>query len=45
MSRLRAYYWNQEDMLKLVRHQKQELPKAAGCEEINLSHSSAIESY
>jgi len=45
MSRLRAYYWNKEDMLELVRYQKQELPKAAGCEEIILSHSSVIESY
>jgi Uncharacterised protein family (UPF0236). len=37
MSRLRAYYWNKEDMLKLVRYQKQEMPKAVGCEELILS--------
>ena len=37
MSRLRAYYWNKGAMLELVRHQKKELPKAAGCEEIILS--------
>jgi len=37
MSRLRAYYWNEEDMLELVRYQKQEMPKVAGCEELILS--------
>ena len=36
MSRLRAYCWNKEDMLELVRYQKQEIEKAAGCEEISL---------
>lgn len=36
MSHLRAYYWNKEDMLELVRYQKQEMAKAAGCEEIIL---------
>lgn len=40
MAQLRAYYYNGGDMLELVRYQKAELPKAAGCEqEILLSHS------
>ena len=39
MAHLRAYYWNKGDMLELVRHQKQEFPLAAGCEEIVLSSS------
>ena len=33
MARLRAYYWNDRDMLELVRYQKEALPKAAGAEE------------
>lgn len=33
MAQLRAYYYNGGDMLELVRYQKAELPKAAGCEE------------
>lgn len=33
MAKLRAYYWNDEDMLELVRYQKEVLPKAAGAEE------------
>lgn len=32
MAQLRAYYYNHGDMLELVRYQKEELPKAAGCE-------------
>lgn len=32
MAQLRAYYYNKGDMLELVRYQKEELPKAAGCE-------------
>ena len=32
MAQLRAYYFNGGDMLELVRHQKRELPKAAGAE-------------
>lgn len=34
MARLRVYQKNGGDMLKLVRYQKQELPKAAGMEEV-----------
>ena len=38
MAQLRAYYYNGRDMLELVRYQKAELSKAAGCErEIILS--------
>ena len=33
MSRLRVYYYNKGDMLELVRYQRTELAKAAGCEE------------
>ena len=33
MAQLRAYYYNGGDMLELVRYQKAELPKAAGCEQ------------
>lgn len=33
MAQLRAYYYNGGDMLELVRYQKVELPKAAGCEQ------------
>ena len=33
MEQLRAYYYNGGDMLELVRYQKAELPKAAGCEQ------------
>ena len=33
MARLRAYYYNGNDMLELVRYQKQVLKKAAGAEE------------
>lgn len=32
MAQLRAYYFNGGNMLELVRHQKRELPKAAGAE-------------
>lgn len=32
IAELRAYYCNGGDMLELVRYQKKELPKAAGCE-------------
>lgn len=34
MARLRVYEKNGGDMLKLVRYQKKELPKATGCEEV-----------
>lgn len=34
MSRLRIYRQNKRDMLELVRYQKQELPMAAGAEEV-----------
>ena len=33
MSRLRVYYYNKGDMLELVRYQRTERAKAAGCEE------------
>ena len=33
MAQLRAYYYNGGDMLELVRYQKADLPKAAGCEQ------------
>jgi len=35
MSRLRAYYWNKEDMLELVRYPKQEMPKVVGCDAVH----------
>ena len=35
MARLRIYYFNGGNMLELVRFQKQELPLAAGCEEMS----------
>ena len=34
MAELRAYYYNGGDMLELVRFQKTELKKAAGCEDV-----------
>ena len=34
MARLRVYKKNGGDMLTLVRYQKQELPRAAGMEEV-----------
>jgi len=34
MAKLRAYYWNNGNMLDLVRYQKQALPKAAGAERL-----------
>ena len=37
MSRLRIYRQNKGNMLELVRYQKQEIPKAAGAEEVSLS--------
>ena len=40
MAQLRAYYLNGGDMLRLVRYQKQELPKAAGNE-----YRSCLSSY
>ena len=33
MARLRAYQYNRNDMLKLVRYQREAIPKAAGAEE------------
>ena len=33
MAKLRAYYWNDGNMLDLVRYQREALPKAAGAEE------------
>jgi len=43
MSHLRAYYCNHEDMLELVRWQKEELPKAAGAENEILSCESMLQ--
>lgn len=37
MAELRAYYYNGGDMLELVRYQKENLQKAAGCEEVVFS--------
>lgn len=37
MSRLRIYYYNKGNMLELVRHQKEELPKVAGGEDMTYS--------
>lgn len=37
MAELRAYYYNGGDMLELVRYQKENIPKAAGCEDIVVS--------
>lgn len=42
MSRLRAYYWNDESMLELVRAQKEELPKACGAENENLRNDGVL---
>lgn len=37
MAELRAYYYNGGDMLELVRYQKENIPKAAGCEDVVVS--------
>ena len=42
MAQLRAYYMNGGNMLELVRFQKQELPKAAGAEEIRITANDII---
>ena len=42
MSQLRAYWLNGGSMLKLVRYQKEDLPMAAGAEEVILSVSEAM---
>ena len=39
MAQLRAYYMNGGDMLKLVRYQKEVLPKAAGVEDADIIRS------
>ena len=44
MARLRVYQKNGGDMLKLVRYQKQELPKAAGMEEVVCSAEEVLRS-
>ena len=44
MGRLRAYYWNKGDMLSLVRYQKNNIKKAAGAEELNIT-SSALKAW
>lgn len=43
MARLREYYYNDGDMLELAKYQKEDLPMAAGAEEIILSASSVLE--
>ena len=42
MAKLRAYYFNGGDMLKLVRYQKKELPKVVGAEYDILSSSQIL---
>lgn len=44
MARLRVYKKNGGDMLALVRYQKQELPKAAGMEEVICSAEEVLKS-
>ncbi len=44
MARLRVYKKNGGDMLELVRYQKQELPKAAGMEEVICSAEEVLKS-
>ena len=44
MARLRVYKKNGGDILKLVRYQKQELPKAAGMEEVICSAEEVLRS-
>ena len=44
MAESRAYYYNGGDMLELVRYQKTELPKAAGCEEKSIFPGDIIQS-
>ena len=39
IARLRVYQFNGGNMLELVRYQKVRLPKAAGCEEKNISYA------
>ena len=42
MAELRAYQYNNGDMLELVRYQKTVLPKAAGCEDVVLSSAKMV---
>lgn len=44
MARLRVYKKNGGDMLALVRYQKQELPRAAGMEEVICSAEEVLRS-
>lgn len=44
MAQFRAYYFNSGDMLKLVRYQKKELPKASGAEYEVLSSTQILAS-
>ncbi len=44
MARLRVYKKNGGDMLTLVRYQKQELPRAAGMEEVICSAEEVLKS-
>jgi hypothetical protein len=45
MARFREYYYNGGDMLELAKYQKEELPMAAGAEEVILSAHTVIESH
>jgi hypothetical protein len=44
MARLREYYYNGGSMLELAKFQKEELPVAAGAEDVVLGASSVLES-
>ena len=44
MARLREYYYNGGDMLELARYQKEEIPMAAGAEEVVLSATQMLRS-
>lgn len=44
MARLREYYYNKGDMLELAKYQREELPMAAGAEEVVLSASAMLRS-
>ena len=44
MARLLEYYWNEGDMLELAKHQREDLPMAAGAEEAVLSSNEMLKS-
>ena len=43
MAQLRAYYWNNGNMLELARYQKEEVPMAVGAEKLVLSAGEILE--